>query len=208
MRPSGERTIPAMESRPTALEEIYPLDWMRRVKEREHPSAVWMADTVFRHLQPGSVLDLGCGPANHANILAAAGCRVTAVDGVCHAQQFVHPAVKFIQADLCEPLDLNACFDTVLCLEVAEHLPESAEDTLCANMVRHVDRWLVFTAAPPGQEGRHHINLKPLEYWIGKLERLGLTPRRRLAAGWRKDWHGKGVKRYYVDNLMVFEARG
>jgi len=188
------------------LEDIYTADWFERVERMERHSAVCMADIIFRHLQPGTVLDLGCGPAAHANALAEKGCEVTTVDGVQHAARFVRPPARFVLADLCQPLNLRVKFDAVLCLEVAEHLPESAEDILCQTLARHTGNWLVFTAAPPGQKGRFHINLKPMQHWMSKLSTAGLSHQPEMTADWQKLWRGMAVMDYFIDNLMIFSA--
>ncbi len=61
-----------------------------------------------------------------------------------------------------------------MCTEVAEHLPESAADTLVETIVRHAKELILFSAATPGQGGYRHINEQPHEYWEKKF----------LEAGW------------------------
>jgi len=186
------------------LEEVYTADWLKRVEAMERGSALTMAHTIAHELRPTSVLDLGAGPCTHANALAACGCEVVAVDGSVHAAGFAAPAVQFILADLTRPLHQQRTFDVVLCLEVAEHIPEEAEDILCETMTRHTERWLIATAAPPGQKGRRHVNLKPLALWIAELSALGLRHEREMVARWQAIWRSANVRSYFVDNLMIF----
>lgn len=188
------------------LEAIYTADWLQRVEAMERASALVMARTIAHELCPSSVLDLGAGPCTHANALLACAQDVVAVDGSRHAARFAAPAVRFVHADLCQPLDLQRTFDVVLCLEVVEHLPEAAEDVLCRTMARHTGRWLIATAAAPGQRGRHHLNLKPLPFWVDKLSALDLVHDGQRVARWRSAWRASGVRDYFVDNLMVFSA--
>lgn len=88
-------------------------------------------------------------------------------------------------ADLSHPVDLGHRFDLVQCLEVAEHLPGSAADSLVASLARHADL-ILFSAAPPGQGGLHHINEQPYDYWRKKFSACGYEPydwvRPRIAA--------------------------
>lgn len=184
--------------------DVYTADWLRRVEAMERDSAVTMAHTIAHELCPTSVLDLGAGPCAHANALATYGCEVLAVDGSVHAARFASSTVRFMVADLRRPLDLQRTFDVVLCLEVAEHISEEAEDILCETLVRHTGRWLIATAAPSGQYGRHHVNPKPLTFWIEKLSALGLRHEREMAIRWQGVWRSRNVLSYFVDNLMIF----
>lgn len=170
----------------------------------EYSSALVITETLKKELSPESVLDLGAGPCVFSNLLADSGCEVVGVDAAFCASKFAHSAVRFIQADLTRPLDLGQKFDLVLCLELAEHLPEKAETVLCKTLVRHTGRRLVMTAAPPGQEGRHHINLKPQSFWIRKVSRLGLEHEPKEVTKWRQIWTSLNVLYYYINNLMIF----
>ena len=83
-------------------------------------------------------------------------------------------SAAFIRHDLTLPLDLGRRFKLVPCWEVAEHLPESAADTLLDTIVRHVAEYLVFSAAARGQGGSGHINEKSASWWRRRLVTHGL----------------------------------
>ena len=80
----------------------------------------------------------------------------------------------FVPWDLRIPLHIGEHYDLVVCLEVAEHLPEVNADTLCDTIAEHATNWLLFTAAPPGQGGHGHVNLQYPEYWVSKLAQRGI----------------------------------
>jgi len=67
--------------------------------------------------------------------------------------------------------------DLVVCQETLEHIsPERTGAALAVlGWFRGPGTVLVFSAACPGQPGRHHVNCRPREEWIALLE----------AAGWR-----------------------
>jgi 2-polyprenyl-3-methyl-5-hydroxy-6-metoxy-1,4-benzoquinol methylase len=65
--------------------------------------------------------------------------------------------------------------DTVICLEVAEHIEESRADEVVAKIAAAVEKTLIFTAAAPGQGGIGHINCQPKDYWADKLSASGLV---------------------------------
>ena len=126
------------------------------------PSARAVTDVLLRYiLQPRSVLDLGCGQGEWLDCFdcdAKLGVDISGGRGIFH--------------DLTEPLDLHRNYALILCLEVAEHLPEESADTLMDTIARHGDD-VLFSAAVPGQEGKGHINLQPHDYWHEKFSERG-----------------------------------
>jgi SAM-dependent methyltransferase len=126
---------------------------------------------------PRSILDVGCGRGVWLAEWKARGVEtVMGLDGA-----YVEPstlriaASEFRAADLARPFDVGRRFDLVQCLEVAEHLPAAAADGLVASLVRHGDV-VLFSAAPPGQGGEHHVNEQPLDYWIDRFATHGFAP--------------------------------
>ncbi len=79
-----------------------------------------LRDLVAEADAPARVLDLGCGPGFHARHLAAAGCRVVAIDqapAMLRSARALAPAdapVDWRQGDLLDPVE--GAFDLVLLL--------------------------------------------------------------------------------------------
>ena len=95
---------------------------------------------------PGSrVLDLGAAEGSVARVLAARGCTVTAVERDPGGVRALRAAgLRTVQADLDRAADLDlprAAFDTILLLDVLEHLVNPAA------LLSRVREWL----APSGQ---------------------------------------------------------
>lgn len=192
------------------LDELYDSEWLERIRLDEEPSARVMCRTMKAQLQPGSMLDFGSGPGNHANIMhRLGGVEVVAVDGVTNAKDFLNHDIEFHRHDFRRRFDIGRVFDLVTCFEVIEHIDEAFERTVLANVVRHVGRWLCFSAAKPGQPGRNHVNLKPLPYWIERLEAKGLRHRDNMTSKLKREWRAAQppVRYYFADNLAVFERR-
>lgn len=135
-----------------------------------------------------------------ASIAAALGIESVGVD--INVEPLQSRRLTLERVDLAEAWDPPVA-DLVLCLEVAEHLPESAADTLCDALAAATGDRLVFSAATPGQGGAGHINEQPGEYWAAKLGARGLEidmPRSiLLRARWRAEapeawWYGKNVR--------------
>ena len=116
------------------------------------------------------VVDIGCGPGIYADAFKAMGAEVMGydidpnlpTDGNSHLKRRDIFSPGFVDRTRSD-LGFHA-IDLVLCLEVAEHVPESKSRQL-VNVLTQLGNMIVFSAAIPGQEGGGHINLQPREYW-------------------------------------------
>jgi SAM-dependent methyltransferase len=127
-------------------------------------SASAVAPIVYDIVRPRSMLDVGCGQGEWLEAFSLPdmlGVDIAAPEGE-----------SFLRHDLTVPLDLGRTFDLVVSLEVGEHLPGEAADTLVASIVRHAGT-IMFSAAVLGQEGIGHINCQPHEYWHEKFAAHG-----------------------------------
>lgn len=128
------------------------------------------ARRIIGLLQPwlgaSSVLDLGSGRGVWLREWMKEGAEtVAAVDGdYVDRDRLAISEDSFWARDLTQPVDLGRSFDLAQSLEVGEHLPESAAETLVESLTRHSDR-VLFSAAVTGQGGEFHINEQPLAYW-------------------------------------------
>ena len=154
-----------------------------------------------------SVLDVGCGVGTWIKAhLEAGASEFLGVDGdYVDRSRLVMPADCFRAHDLTRPLDLGRRFDLVQCLEVAEHLPPSTSTELVKSLARHGDI-VLFSAAPPGQGGKDHVNERTYEFWRDEFarQRYALFDYvRRVVAG-RED-----IEPWYRYNMLLFvhEAR-
>lgn len=128
-------------------------------------SARKVSDAVRRIFPVQSVLDVGCAQGVWLSVWRDTGASIQGIDGdyVDRARMLIDPA-HFLAHDLTKPFDLGRRFDLVQSLEVAEHLPAARAEGFVADLTRHGDA-VLFSAAPPGQGGEHHINERPYEYW-------------------------------------------
>ena len=79
---------------------------------------------------------------------------------------------EFIVCDLENKLNLDDKFDLVICLEVAEHLPEERAESFVEDLTKLGD-FVLFSAAIPYQGGNGHINEQPVSYWIELFAKRG-----------------------------------
>ena len=120
-----------------------------------------------------AALDVGCSAGSLLGHLSAQ-CRVgidvsLAAKSVFEAQQ---PECVFRLYDLERDDYWLGQFDLIVCMEVPEHVRNHG------NLLRLLDEsaaspcTLVWSAAPLGQRGAGHVNLKPYRWWRRKLEAM------------------------------------
>ena len=170
---------------------------------------------LLRHIEPQSVLDVGCGVGawlRAAGELGVPDCL--GVDGdYVDRRALMVPDDRFLPVDLAQPGLAEAVaanrpppgrFDLVLCLEVAEHLPIERAAGLVDDLCRLGDL-VLFSAAIPFQNGTGHINEQWPEFWAIQFRARGYTcfdPLRRVL------WARPDVDWWYAQNLLVFAREG
>jgi hypothetical protein len=131
---------------------------------------------IFGTDVPFSLLDVGCGTGTWLRAASQLGVsEIYGVDGIIVGDSYRHVTKDVIcQHDLSVPFNLNRRFDLVLCLEVAEHIPQSSSQVLVSSLATHSDT-ILFSAACPGQHGQHHINCQWPAYWQEHFNRHGFV---------------------------------
>jgi SAM-dependent methyltransferase len=164
-----------------------------------------LVDVLYELLKPSSVVDVGCGRGLILARFAEKGVRVRGIEGSRHAIARSQVGDRIVRANLERGVPLLGRFDLCVCIEVAEHLPERSARRLVEGLAALSDR-VVFTAATPGQGGRHHVNEQPNSYWRSRFEEVGYVPsgllqeiRSRIADIPEPPWMHA--------NLMMFEKR-
>jgi cyclopropane fatty-acyl-phospholipid synthase-like methyltransferase len=155
---------------------------------------------------PEKMLDVGCGNGIMVKTARKLGCEAYGVD------QLVEPdwGDHFFHKNLVDYFELpNGPVDIVTCIEVAEHLHESAHstlaDTLCNNLAYGNNKFLIFSAARPGQDGTGHVACRPAHYWAEQFIMRGLTANDIMTMNLSLLWSRiKSPLNYFYDNLMVF----
>jgi hypothetical protein len=150
------------------------------------------------------VLDVGCGEGHFLAEFKKAGVKkVLGLDGVKFDEfNSVLAPDEFIHLDLSAhgvwPID--QVFDVTLCLEVAEHLPESMADSLVNQLCGSSDI-IVFSAAIPKQGGMGHLNEQWQSYWYHKFldrEFVGSPIIRNHI------WEIEEVEPWYKQNIFLY----
>lgn len=195
------------------LDEIYTREWFENDFAGLQPEFDIVADGIYRQFKPFCAIDVGCGPGmvvrrlrDHTNAYGIDGARA----GIDYANE-LDPRldVAICQADITEPdLELpdfvgNFDIDLVICTEVAEHLDEKDAPhlvkLLCSAMCP-----IVFTAAPPGQDGHHHVNCQYMSWWEELFNMHGATRDVEATHQLSRRWVRLNRLKHMRSNMTVF----
>lgn len=190
----------------TSARRVYSRNFFRcRTKKNSWQRT--MGEELAELLKPRSIVDLGCGLG--AVIHGARDAGVERVEGYDlayeNAAEYVDPGIADAvrEGDAGAPMSRVRPADVALSVEVAEHLPPASSEAFADNLARLAGRWAVLTAAPPGQVGRGHVNLRPKAFWVELLEARGLRLMPQVTEELAKRW-APHAPDYVTRNLMVF----
>lgn len=149
---------------------------------------------------PASLLDVGCGTGTWLRAALEMGISdVVGIDGVdVPPDRFHAPKSAYRQIDLAQRFDLQRRFEVTLCLEVAEHLPDTVVEPFIDSLVSHGDT-ILFSAACPRQRGQHHVNCQWPEYWQTFFNHRGYACED--SSRWRI-WRDTRIEPWYRQNIF------
>lgn len=131
---------------------------------------VW--DELISSLGAKSSIDVGCGAGHSVAYFLGKGLDAWGVEGFAPALEASAARDRMIEHDYCDgPLDPGREYDLAWCCEFVEHVEERFVDGFLATFARC--RYVAMTHGVPGQDGYHHVNCQPAEYWIEKLASIG-----------------------------------
>ncbi len=178
-------------------------DVYRQIRDGAIRSAAVIVPMVLAHLtmpddRTPEVIDVGCGEGWFSAELQAHGCRVTSIDEAAPPEAARGVDVQTVDLEGDYVLQRNA-YDLGICLEVAEHVT----DTAGARLVRELCascRVIAWSAAIPGQGGHGHVNERWPTYWTELFRMSGYV----LADPWRDAlWADPDVEPWYAQNLLL-----
>jgi SAM-dependent methyltransferase len=174
---------------------------LKYAREYQLKTFDWFIDKY----KPRSVIDFGCGIGSYLESAYNKG--VTKLrgfdigdDAAKYTPDIVRPFIEY--RDCTAPIK-TGLYECVLSFETAEHINPAGSTQFVRNILSAAAKYILFTAAPPGQDGCGHINLHPKEYWI-KL--FGIPVNEQMTNEISGAWKQIGCPDYIVNNLIVFEV--
>jgi SAM-dependent methyltransferase len=183
---------------------VYSREFFRDHVAGSRQSAQIIVPLVVELIRPNSVVDVGCGLGTwlavfeRNGVTDVLGVDVDYIDG---AQRLIAEH-QFMSIDLTKQFHIHRSFDLVVCLEVAEHLPESSAEDFVTGLVS-LGKIILFSAAIPGQGGTHHVNEQWPTYWKSLFEKHNYQ----LIDCFRPAlWNNDLVQIHYRQNMFVYAA--
>ena len=187
-------------------DEVYGDDYYEMIDSTTGKSAGIMAQSIVEHLQPETVIDLGCGPGNLLEELEALHVSARGVEFAKAALAFCRErgldvlSIDFTDPEaLAEPLGR---FDLAICTEVAIQLPPEAAKNLIHYLCRHADT--VLFSSPPCARERLPKSPQTAQYWVGEFAGQNFSLDEELSKLFQIQWREKGTAAWFHREPMVF----
>ena len=160
-------------------------------------------DWFLDNFKVNSVVDFGCGIGSYLECAHQRRLEVKGFEISEAAHKYTPWAIQqYIEyRDCTEPIETKK-YDCVLSFETAEHIEPEGTRQFVNNLINAVGGYLLFTAAPPGQQGTGHINMHAKEYWIRQFDDE-LTYLQGTTDIVARNWATLGAPKYICDNLIV-----
>lgn len=190
------------------IDRIYTARVHTKFLDFQRQTAPLFVETIIKHFQPRSVIDVGCGPGEYLAEFARRGVEIFGVEGARSVYAVLQiPRDKVRIHDLAHPLRLDRRYDLCICTEVAEHIDARHALTLVETLCRASDT-IFFSAATPGQGGDDHVNEQPHEYWIDRFAQRGFSLDRLTTATIREELAARGMATHWIpNNTLIFRRR-
>lgn len=168
-----------------------------------------LADFVLNYIQPSDFLEFGsglCALANYIGGHTALNSSYCLEPSVQVEDRFA-PNLQLLNVDILKapaPAVLNRYFDMVMSIEVIEHIPQDQHEAVFDFLVSRAGRFIVFSAARPGQGGHGHIAERPELEWRAEFVDRGCRFNPELTALARSMSNRRNIN--HRRNLQVFHA--
>ena len=175
-------------------------------REKFKPDYRKVASSLSSHLDFQTVLDVGCAQGFLMEPLHDEGFSVQGIEASEDVVEFLPDALvpRVTIGDFCE---VTGHYDLVCCVEVAEHIEPARSEELVEKLCALSNKWIYFTAAPPGQDGHGHINCRPHRHWIQWFEKHEWYVREELTEKFRRDLDAVERTHWLRDNSFIISSQ-
>ena len=182
-------------------EIIYDQDFFNTTHDHLSSARV-ILNILFKHYNPESIVDVGCGSGSWLKVAGEMGVNsLTGIDGKwLKKDMLISNNFELITHELETIIPVLPAYDLAISLEVAEHLPESRAESFIRDLCK-LSKVVLFSASIPNQGGDNHINEQWQSYWYGLFREnnyLGFDIIRHQV------WNDEQVKSWYKQNCLIY----
>lgn len=181
---------------------IYDSAFFREIRHGSSVSAQAVVPIILEYIQPQSIVDVGCGTGTWLNIFKSHGITdVLGIDGdYIGADLLEIDPNEFRTTDIAKPIKIGRKFGLVVCLKVAEHLPETSAATFIESLTG-LGPAVLFSAAIPLQGGLNHVNEQWPTYWRDIFKIFGYVGIDCIRGN---IWDNEKVAFWYAQNIVIY----
>jgi len=185
--------------------DVYSESYFQDIERLEADSVVHMGDWINTHLDPDTVIDVGCGPGHLMKVLEERGVDVFGVDiSTAAIRRTREKGLDVAEFDLRVSSKLPGIpYNVAVCCEVAEHLESQYADELVRKLTEAAPIVFMTAAEPDGAPGLFHVNEQEHEYWIALMEEHGYLLDNELTSSARSAFSKRPVISYLA-RPMIF----
>lgn len=180
-------------------------DFARREKYRD--DYLRLAGFLVADLDFSSVFDVGCANGFLLQGLLEAGKEASGLEVSAAALEVIPTGLRERVA-IGDFSTARGSYDLACCVEVAEHIEPERSEELVDSLARLAEKWIYFTAAPPGQSGRGHINCREAEEWLSWFGDCGWQLAEERTASLRERLQSLAETPWLATNSLVLQPEG
>ena len=178
--------------------------WSIEVAKKRHRFDPELANGIIK-LYHGtkSIADVGCGNGSYCRFFKEAGVSIVhGYEGTPNISSLgIYDDIMVL--DLTKIRYVNIKYETVISIEVGEHIPKEHEQVFIDNVCQFVNKDLVLSWAIPGQGGKGHFNEQPNDYVISEFVKRGLVFDEKRS----KDLRKYSSLKWFRNTILVFENK-
>ncbi len=187
---------------------------------RDRMWEIEIGKNIVNTLNIKSMIDFRCGIGGYLTGAYEAKCiDIMGVDlykNMTLGYMPKHISDIIISQDITQCINIkDKLFDCSLSIEVGEHLPPKSVEIFINNLTLYCKKYIIMTAAPPGQRGTGHINLKEKSFWINLIKNKGFLHNDKLVKNFKNTWENIVIQNtkystippFIYENLMVFKRK-
>lgn len=173
-------------------------------------------DWYIDNFKPNSVADFGCGIGSYLEscynkkVAKYIGYDIGGEYAKKYTPEYLHNSIHYLDCTL--PIKTEHKYECVISFETIEHIEPIGSKVFIENLVNATDDEkgkILFTGAPPEQDGCGHINCRYKEDWVYEFTKHDFIVDWEITNLVAENWRNLsvGCPNYILDNLIILNKK-